>query len=370
MSKADLKNELAKEYEEVARRYIQSRSEDDLYQASLLGRKLLKEDLGPTEIIQLHFNTEDAILKDKEVESLKAMVDPLRDVLLEVMMVYGQSHQQVQDILVELQQRYADLDLTKQELEKSRDELRETTAQLVQDGKMKALGELAAGLTHEITQPMNAMKIICEDVLRDIRKDRLDMSSLEDSLNETIQQIMRMADIINHMGIFARKTVATRQERIDINLPLEGVFSLIGQELVLCGIQLTKELTRELHVIGNRVRLEQVFMNLIANARDAVANNEDSKGKSILIRTSQQQGEGDDSAFVVFQIRDNGKGIAKELQEKVFEPFFTNKEAGKGTGLGLSVTKQIIDEHGGRIEVDSKEGEETTFTVILPIAFI
>ncbi len=366
MSKAGPKKELSSKYEEVARRFIQSRSEEDLYQASLLGRKLLKEDLGPTEIIQLHFNTMDTILKENDLENHKAIIDPLKAVLLEVMMVYGESHQQVQDVLDVLQQRYNELDRTKHELERSRDELRETTAQLVQNEKMNALGELAASVTHEINQPLNAMKIICEDVLRDIQKERLDVDSLEDSLKETIRQMRRLADIVNHMGIFARKTAGTRQERIDINEPLEGVFLLIGQQLMLRRIDVTKELTTGLQVVGDRVRLEQVFMNLITNARDAVANNESAKDKNILIKTSQQQPEGEGQAFVVIKISDNGCGITEDLQKRIFEPFFTSKESGKGTGLGLSVIKQIVDEHGGRIEVESKEGEGTTFTVILP----
>ena len=366
MSKTDPKNELSSRYEEVARRFLQSQSEQDLYQASLLGRELLKEELGPTEVIQLHFNTMDSILSKGDIDSSKIVVDRLRPILLEVMMVYGESHQQVREILAELQQRYSDLDRTRHELEHSRDELRRKTSQLVQTGKMNALGELSAGVAHEINQPLNAMKIIHQDLLRDIKKDRLDLEELQESLEEAVRQIQRTAEIVDHMRRFSRKTTGAIQESLDINDPVKGVFSLIGQQLALHHIDVHKELSSGLQTTGDHVRLEQVFMNLITNARDAVSNNEKEKGKTIFIRTYSTADEQNGSAFVAFQIKDNGSGIPSDLQEKIFEPFFTSKEVGEGTGLGLSVSKQIVDEHGGRIEVQCVDGEGTTITVYLP----
>jgi C4-dicarboxylate-specific signal transduction histidine kinase len=272
--------------------------------------------------------------------------------LLEAMMVYSESHQEIRKLL--------------RKLEKSRNELREKTAQLIQTEKMTALGELTAGVAHEINQPLNAIKIICQDIFRDIKKDRLDLGQLEGSLKEVIDEVMKMAGIVDHMRVFTRRTEGVHLEKIDIRRPIDGVFKLLGQQLKIHGIAITKELQGGLWVLGDPIRLEQVIMNLISNARDAVKSNEQDKGMKIGIRTYQGKSTRDTQASVVLEISDNGRGIPEQEKERIFEPFFTRKKSGEGTGLGLSVTEQIVKELGGCIEVESAEGQGTTFRVNLP----
>jgi signal transduction histidine kinase len=274
-------------------------------------------------------------------------------------MVYSTHHQNIQDLLDRLQVRY-------DELQKTKSELVQKTAQLVQTGKMTALGELTAGVAHEINQPLNAIKLICQDMYRDSKKHRLNPDEIEDSLTEVIDEIGKLAEIVDHMRIFTRETAGATKDMVDINKPVDGVFKLMGQQLGIRGIEIEKDLCAGLYVMGDPIKLEQVFMNLITNARDAVEENEKEKGKKVQIRTysSQNDCQGD---FVTFEISDNGRGLPEHLQEKIFEPFYTSKPAEKGTGLGLSVTAQIIEDHGGTIDVESTEGDGTTFRVVLPV---
>jgi C4-dicarboxylate-specific signal transduction histidine kinase len=256
------------------------------------------------------------------------------------------------------------LQKTNKELEKSNQELKQTTLQLVQSEKISALGELTAGVAHELNQPLNGIKIISQSILRDMEKDRFEEDKLGEELTEIVNQVNKMAEIIDHMRIFTRKSEGMPEETIDLNTLIEGPFKLLNQQLKDHNIEVVTELAPTLpRVMGNPIRLEQVFMNLITNARIAV----DSYGKEnkrIEIRTYKV----DNRKEVAAEVKDNGGGIPEDLRDKIFQPFFTTTDPGKGTGLGLSVSGKIVEEHRGRIELDSEEGKGSTFRVILPIA--
>jgi C4-dicarboxylate-specific signal transduction histidine kinase len=361
-----MKAGLQKEYGQIAQSFIDGGGETELYSASLLGRKLIQAEFGPDEVVQLHFSVLAEILVQQAEARHAEIIGRLAALILEVMMVYSESHREVRNVLDELKEKYRELDQAKIDLEKSRDELRERTSQLVQTEKMTALGELTAGVAHEINQPLNAIKIISDDIVRDIKKNRFEPEMLRESLEDVLGEVKRMAEIIDHMRVFTRRTEGSRKERIDASAPIDGVFKLLGQQLKIHGIRVEKEVQEGLHVLGDPVRLEQVIMNLVNNARDAVKKNREEKGMSIGIRTYQVNPD----AHVVFEISDNGCGIPAGLHQKIFEPFFTRKVPGEGTGLGLSVTRQIVEDHGGRIEVESRENQGTTFRVFLPAATI
>jgi len=250
------------------------------------------------------------------------------------------------------------------ELLTSNQELKEVTLQLVQSEKMSALGELTAGVAHELNQPLNGIKIISQSLLRDIEKDRFEQDTLGEELSEIVNQVNKMAEIIDHMRIFTRKSEGILEEMIDLNTVVEGPFKLLNQQLKSHNIEVVTELAPALpKLMGDPIRLEQVFMNLITNARNAT----DSGGKEnrrIEIRTY----EVDNRKEVAAEVRDNGGGIPEDLKDKIFQPFFTTTDPGKGTGLGLSVSGKIVEEHRGRIELESEEGKGSTFRVILPIA--
>ncbi len=243
-------------------------------------------------------------------------------------------------------------------------QLKEATAQLVQSEKLSALGELTAGVAHELKQPLNGIKIISQSLLKDIEKGQLEKEELGKDLEDVVNQITKMADIIDHMRIFTRTSEGTITEPIDINSLVEGAFTFLGQQLQDHNIEVGKDLSSDLpKVVGDPNRLEQVLLNLISNARNAVESNGKEK-KRIDIRTYAANTNGD--SIVVMEVRDNGGGVPEYARKKIFQPFFTTNAPGKGTGLGLSVSNKIIEEHRGRIELDSTVGEGTTFRVILP----
>lgn len=242
-------------------------------------------------------------------------------------------------------------------------ELQEAQAQLFQSEKLSALGELTASLTHELNQPLNVMKIISQSTLRDIEKGKFDSKSVKEDLPEIINQVDKMSGIIDHMRVFTRRRAGEAKQMLDVNDALEGALKIIGQQLKNHNIQLVRELGQGLPwVKGDPIMLEQVIMNLINNARDAL-DECNKEGKKLEIKTYKI----DNQESIVIEVRDNGPGIPEDIKNKIFEPFVTSKEAGKGTGLGLSVSKRIVEEHKGKIEYESVLNEGTAFKVVLPI---
>lgn len=251
-----------------------------------------------------------------------------------------------------------------QKVEERTRELKESTAQLVQAEKLSALGQLTAGVAHELNQPLNVVKIICQSILRDIHKGQYEKDNVEQDLTEIVEQVNKLAEIIDHMRVFTRRTSGVSREMIDLNMVIKSTLKFSIQQLKGHNIQLVEDLAPDLpQVIGEPIRLEQVFTNLITNARNVLDDCE-KQGKRIEIRTYKV----DDEQAVAVDVKDNGIGISEELTEKIFQPFYTTKEPGKGTGLGLSVASKIMEEHKGEIKLESKVGEGATFKVILPIA--
>lgn len=255
----------------------------------------------------------------------------------------------------------------KAETEDSARKLRETTAQLIQTEKLTALGEMAAGVAHEIRQPLNGIKIICQAQLRDIRKNRFVKASLSPGLSDVISLVNRMAVITDQMCLFVRRRDVESIESVDVNGAIEGLFKLIGQQLRDHDIEVVRGLSRGLpEVSADSIKLEQVLMNLVLNARHSVMDFR-TEGMKIEIRSYlESDALGPDHPAVIIEIKDNGRGIAEEIKNRLFEPFFTTKKIGMGTGLGLSISQRIVREWGGKIEFQSKEGKGASFRVILP----
>lgn len=246
-----------------------------------------------------------------------------------------------------------------QKVEEATRELKESTVQLIQSEKLSALGELTAGVAHELNQPLNVIKIIAQSILRDLSRNDIDQKALENDLKDVVLQINRMAAIITHMRIFTRNTVGDMLQATDINTIIENALKFHEQQLANHNIILKKEFENTIpKILGDPIRLEQVILNFISNAKDAL---EKQKNKELIIKTSAN-----DKKQVIIEFKDNGFGISEEIQKKIFNPFFTTKEVGKGTGLGLSVAKKIIEEHKGTVEVESKVGAGTIFRIKLP----
>jgi PAS domain S-box-containing protein len=240
-------------------------------------------------------------------------------------------------------------------------------AQLIQAGKMATLGEMSTGVAHELNQPLNAIKVGSEFVLTMTEQGKpIPDEELQEVAREISQQIDRAAGIIKHLREFGRKSDITK-EQIDINKPILGVFTLLGQQLKVRGIEVIMDLDEALPpILADENRIEQVMVNLVNNARDAMEARKELSGGNGAGTLSIKSFQQDDQ--VVVTISDTGLGIPESLRERIFEPFFTTKEVGKGTGLGLSISYGIVRDYDGSIDFETEEGIGTTFRVSFPKA--
>ncbi len=248
-------------------------------------------------------------------------------------------------------------DLT--EKKKLEEELQKTQAHLIQAGKMRALGDLVAGVAHELNNPLMAAATFLHVIREKISAKHESQKHLD-----LIQKCHeRIAKIINHLRDFSRQSKFDFRP-MEVTEPIENALMITGQQMINHGIRIVKEFQPDLPKIrGDANQLEQVFLNLISNARDAMERTERKKELTIAASLLRHNGWNDVEVIV----KDTGNGIPPENIDKIFEPFFSTKEVGQGTGLGLSICYGIIEAHGGRIEAESKLNEGTTFRVILPV---
>lgn len=252
-----------------------------------------------------------------------------------------------------------DLRDTTEEVRRREQELRKKQEQLVQAGKLATLGELTTGVAHELNNPLNNIGLFIGNVIDFIDHRRLDPSPMLRDLRAAMQQVRKASEIISHLRTFGRVAPVSR-ERVAVNTIVQRALSLVAEQLRLRQIELVLDLApADPAVWGNPIQLEQVFINVITNARDALA---DAPRKVIEI------GSAVEGPAVALTFRDTGPGIPPGLEQRIFDPFFTTKEVGKGTGLGLSIAYGIIQEHEGTIAVQSAPGEGATFRITIPLA--
>lgn len=254
-------------------------------------------------------------------------------------------------------QMLKELDKSELELDAASRKLKETRDQLVQSSKMTVLGELAAGLAHELNQPLTVIKGISMSLLRSSGPSRPDKEKLQ--LIADASDKMEM--IIKHLGVFSRSESAQTMP-VDLAETVNSALVMVREMLAENGIKVVTELKTLPFVQGSPNRLEQVIINLVANAKDAMG-----RGGRLTITAAPMISRGRKS--VRLDISDTGRGISKENLRRIFDPFFTTKAAGKGTGLGLSISYGIIQEHSGEITVESSP-EGTTFHITLPVASV
>lgn len=253
-----------------------------------------------------------------------------------------------------------------------KERLQKQHEQLLQSEKMAALGELLAGVAHEINTPLGALKSNSNLFIRAF--ERIQNMLTDESLPEEIcrhpelQKLLanitqlnqvnekatsRIEAIVNGLRKFARPS-DNKPEEADVHECLEGSLMLVHHELK-GRVEVVREYGDIPHIKCYPNQLSQVFLNLLVNACHAI----EERGK-ITIRTSSKD------EFVVIEIEDTGKGISPENLDRIFQTGFTTKGPGEGTGLGLSIVQQIVDDHHGRIEVESTPGEVTTFRLFFP----
>ncbi|MHC1742844.1 MAG: nitrogen regulation protein NR(II) [Syntrophobacteraceae bacterium] len=241
-----------------------------------------------------------------------------------------------------------------------------TEQQLIQAGKMATLGEMSAGVAHELNQPLAVIKAASRFLMKKVRKsEEIKEEILYTMVQEIDSHVDRATKIINHLRDFGRKAGVSR-EPVDVNEPLNRAHEMFAQQFRLKEIQVLKELDGSLPwVLADANRMEQVFINLLINARDAIVEKAESCGengarKEILLKTFSLD------SSVTIEITDSGNGIPERVLDKIFEPFFTTKRVGQGTGLGLSISYSIVQDYGGTIRVESAEGQGARFSIHLP----
>ena len=252
-----------------------------------------------------------------------------------------------------------DLRETTAEIQRREQELRDKQGQLVQAGKLATLGELTTGVAHELNNPLNNIGLFVGNAIDLVELGVVDKGRIVRELRNTMQQVGKATEIISHLRTFGRVAPVSR-EAVSMNQVVEQALSLMHEQLRLHEIEVELDLSpAEPVVIGNSIQLEQVLINLLTNARDAVA---ESPRKVVQIACAVRE------RVIQLTFSDTGPGIPEGLEQRIFDPFFTTKEVGHGTGLGLSITYGIIKEHGGTISVVSPPGEGATFLIQLPVA--
>lgn len=235
--------------------------------------------------------------------------------------------------------------------------LTQTQAQLIQSGKLAAVGTLAAGVAHELNQPLMIIRGYAQELLRD---RRIADEEIRDDLWRIEAQTTRMAAIINHLRDFSRESTG-RRAGADLNRIVADALTFLDAQLKSRNITVVRELDPDLPPVWvDPLQIEQVLLNLITNARDAM---EPAGTGTITVRTEPVAGR-----RAALSVTDTGPGIPPAIQSRIFDPFFTTKEVGKGTGLGLSICHGIIEKHGGELTMASPvtDGRAARFTIVLP----
>jgi PAS domain S-box-containing protein len=244
----------------------------------------------------------------------------------------------------------------------------EKEAQLIQASKMTTLGTMAAGMAHEINQPLNVIQVCADFFLKMINKGMpIKEEDLKSMAHDISSNVQRASGIIKHMRDFARQSEVVKTQ-VNINDPIEDVFKVLGHQLKVHQIKLKLDLAPDLpFIMADHNRLEQVFINLVTNAVDAMDKKGEELGRQEWERLLAIRSfcEGDQ---VKVTVADTGTGIPQEIRDKIFEPFFTTKEVGKGTGLGISISYGIIKDYNGTIDIKSEVGQGTTFELKFPVS--
>ncbi len=339
--------------------YLQQFSSNRLDASLNLQRKPQQDELEQVVITlnQVTDNLNQTTVSKESLENSLRRQHVLNDNLLKATTQLQSLNRSLKNEISERKKTEEQLKSANAELSTANTKLKETQMQLVQSAKLASIGELATGIAHELNQPLMYIRNSAQTELLD-GKENLDLHSTYETLQMVEEGTDRMMAIIEHLRNFARQSDFSLQS-LDLHEVLENSMVLLDQQLKLRSIALEKKFTSNCpKIIGDPYQLEQVFVNLLTNARDAL---ESCPTPKLIIQTEYISNDGDSELKV--HLIDNGEGMAESVIEKIFDPFFTTKEPGKGTGLGLSISYGIIQKHKGQIQVSSIQGKGTTFTI-------
>ncbi|HET6781781.1 MAG TPA: ATP-binding protein [bacterium] len=285
--------------------------------------------------------------------------DNSRRALLHILQDAHRSNLKLEDGRKAMIHIMGDLHETTEEIKRREQELREKQEQLVQAGKLATLGELTTGVAHELNNPLNNIGLFLGNSIDLIEMGQVDTTRILRDLRSASQQVRKASEIISHLRTFGR-AAPVGHESVAINQVIHRALSLLQEQFRIRQITIELDLDpAEPHVNGSPIQLEQVFINMLANARDALT---DAPRKLLTISSAVAED------FVIIVFSDSGPGVPKGLEQRIFDPFFTTKEVGEGTGLGLSITYGILKDHKGTISLDTSVKDGATFRIELPLA--
>jgi PAS domain S-box-containing protein len=236
----------------------------------------------------------------------------------------------------------------------------------LQTSKMATLGLMASGMAHEINQPLNVIQVAADYFQKMVKRGgQIPHEDLESLSKDMVENVARIEQIIRHMRDFTRQSNGIA-DKVNINDPIRDSFKILGYKVKVHNVELRLDLQPDIpSIMAENNRLEQVFINLVTNAIDALDEKESQtpeKGwkKQLTIKSFFKKGQ------VLCIVSDNGTGMTKETMEKIFEPFFTTKEVGKGSGLGMSICHGIVKDYNGDIQVESQIGKGAKFVLTFP----
>ncbi len=281
----------------------------------------------------------------------------------------------------ELEQKNDEIEQQNEMLEKAEEELQRWNQELeervqkeierrnqqeqfvIQKSKLESLGRMAAGIAHEINQPLGLIQLGIDNLFQSIERGLPSKKYLQDKSNYLDQNIDRIKQIIEHIRIFSREQNAERFQRFNVSDVINKALSMIEVQYKNHNIAIERDFkAEETFAFGNPHRFEQVILNLLVNARDALNSKYDQYDDGQRIGVTLFNNEGS----IQIEIEDNGVGIPETIQNHIFEPFFTTKDEQKGTGLGLSISYGIIQEMNGDIRCETESGEYTRMIVTIP----
>jgi len=250
---------------------------------------------------------------------------------------------------------------------RAEDELEAQKSLSMRGDRLRSLGEMAAGIAHELNQPLTVVRGAAESSLIGIEEGwDMGLEAVARDMTTIVAQADRMTHIIEHVRMFARDAGKAERGSVQINEVVRSAVGMLESQFRSNGIRLVCELTENLPAVeANSFSLEEVILNLMSNARDAMmdGNGQLAEDSILRLRTGATDGQ---APLVTVEVEDNGTGIDVDILEKVFDPFFTTKDPDKGTGLGLAVSKSILEEFGGQIDIQSQPDRGTTVSISLP----
>ncbi|MBS1506103.1 MAG: HAMP domain-containing histidine kinase [Bacteroidetes bacterium] len=308
--------------------------------------------------------------QNKEKKALEALVKSQKDQLAESLNTEKLNRDQLLRLTNELNDSRNNFLRCNNELLVAKKNLQNAHLQLIESEKMASLGQLTAGIAHEINNPINfisggvqALEILQNEILDKKELTGETLEAVKEDLKELMKSInngvSRTATIIKSLKTFSSPVeTIDASGRMDVKECAENAIILVGSKLIENSIKVKRNFMHRSGAYGNSSQICQVLINMLDNSIYALLKT--NREKAILIETSDRETE------VIIKIKDNGSGIPKNVQERIFEPFFTTKDVGFGTGLGLSICHSILEKHNGKIDFTSSEDQGTEFTISLP----